>query len=66
MVELNTTGTFPDESDKTPMCYIRCYLNEFGVLKEDILDKQRAIELHWASSDDTLDECVKEVNGQLR
>ncbi|CAH0402655.1 unnamed protein product [Chilo suppressalis] len=32
---LNESGSFPDESDKTPKCYIRCVLMKTGVTTED-------------------------------
>lgn len=91
MDELNTTGAFPDETDKTPMvsefqsfrlffnsidrlsfccsvrnaqCYIRCYLNAVGILKDDELNREKANEMAWATSEDTLEECEKEVTGK--
>ncbi|XP_045503408.1 general odorant-binding protein 84a [Colias croceus] len=32
---LNTTGSFPDETDKTPKCYVRCVLERSLVMSED-------------------------------
>lgn len=46
-------------------CYIRCYLTEVGILNEDKVDKEKAIEMNWAVSDDTLDDCIKEGNGNM-
>lgn len=63
LIELNTTGAFPDETDKTPMCYIRCYLENVGILKDDELDRDKAMQMAWSSSDESLDECNKEVAG---
>lgn len=65
LVDLNTTGAFPDETDKTPMCFIRCYLNNVGILKEDELDRDKAIEMEWSTSDEALDECYQEVAGMI-
>ncbi|XP_055313366.1 general odorant-binding protein 84a [Sitodiplosis mosellana] len=59
--ELNSTGAFPDETDKTPMCYIRCYLDAVGIIKDDELNREKANEMAWATSEDTLEECEKEV-----
>lgn len=64
LVDLNTTGAFPDETDKTPMCFVRCYLNNVGILKEDELDRDKAVEMAWATSEEALDDCNKEVAGE--
>lgn len=64
LVDLNTTGAFPDETDKTPMCFVRCYLNNVGILKEDELDRDKAIEMAWSTSEEALDDCNKEVAGE--
>lgn len=66
LVDLNTTGSFPDETDKTPMCFIRCYLNSVGILKEDELDREKAIEMNWSTSEEALDECYTEVAGMTK
>lgn len=46
-------------------CYIRCYLEGVGILKDDELNREKATEMAWASADDTLDECEKEVAGKF-
>ncbi|CAH2051772.1 unnamed protein product, partial [Iphiclides podalirius] len=33
--QLNESGSFPDETDRTPKCYIRCVLESSGVASED-------------------------------
>ncbi|XP_026740581.1 uncharacterized protein LOC113502999 [Trichoplusia ni] len=32
---LNTSGSFIDETDKTPKCFLRCVLENTGILSED-------------------------------
>nr|APG32541.1 odorant binding preotein [Conogethes punctiferalis] len=32
---LNESGSFPDEIDRTPKCYVRCVLEKTGVASED-------------------------------
>ncbi|XP_026755199.2 general odorant-binding protein 84a [Galleria mellonella] len=32
---LNESGSFPDETDRTPKCYVRCVLEKTGVASED-------------------------------
>ncbi|XP_031621349.1 general odorant-binding protein 84a [Contarinia nasturtii] len=59
--DLNSTGSFPDETDKTPMCYIRCYLDAVGILKDDELNLERANEMQWSTCEETIPECQKEV-----
>lgn len=44
-------------------CYIRCYLDAVGIIKDDELNREKASEMQWATSEDTLDECQKDVTG---
>ncbi|KAJ2942937.1 hypothetical protein O0L34_g15127 [Tuta absoluta] len=32
---LDTSGSFPDETDRTPKCFVRCLLETSGVASED-------------------------------
>ncbi|XP_050071331.1 general odorant-binding protein 84a [Anopheles maculipalpis] len=62
--ELNETGSFPDETDRTPLCFIRCYLQTLGILTEDDkVNKETALALNWATSSETVDECLDEMTG---
>lgn len=46
-------------------CYIKCYLEKVGILLADAnLNRDRAIEMQWSTSDDSLDDCVKESRSQ--
>lgn len=47
-------------------CYMRCYLDAVGILKDDELNQEKAAEMAWATAEDTLDECVKEVAGKIK
>lgn len=44
-------------------CYVRCYLENVGILKNDELNRDRAIQMAWSTSDEALDECVIETSG---
>ncbi|XP_058450954.1 general odorant-binding protein 84a [Malaya genurostris] len=62
--ELNDTGSFPDETDKTPMCFMRCFLQKQGILTEDDkINKQLAISVGWVKNGDTIDECLPDMAG---
>lgn len=37
-----------------------------GIIKDDELNREKANEMAWATSEDTLDECEKEVAGIIR
>ncbi|XP_053671865.1 general odorant-binding protein 84a [Anopheles nili] len=64
LAELNETGSFPDETDRIPLCFIRCYLQALGILTEDDkVNKETALALNWASSGETVDECLDEMTG---
>lgn len=39
-------------------CFVKCYLEKTGILNGDgYLIRERAIQLNWATSEETLDEC---------
>ncbi|XP_035917841.1 general odorant-binding protein 84a-like [Anopheles stephensi] len=64
LAELNETGSFPDETDRIPLCFIRCYLQTLGILTEDDkVNKETALALNWATSSETVDECLDEMTG---
>jgi PBP/GOBP family len=66
MRELNDTGSFPDESEKTPMCFVKCILEGAGVLtSNNDINKVKAIALYQLDNEDLVDDCVIEM-GEYR
>ncbi|XP_053695515.1 general odorant-binding protein 84a [Sabethes cyaneus] len=64
LAELNDTGSFPDETDKTPMCFMRCFLQQRGILNEnDKINKEQAIATGWVQNGDTIDDCLQDMIG---
>ncbi|EAT32555.1 AAEL015313-PA [Aedes aegypti] len=62
--ELNDTGSFPDETDKTPMCFIRCFLQKGEIVtSDDKINKEQAVALGWVKSGETIDDCLQELTG---
>lgn len=62
MKELNDTGSFPDESEKNPMCFLKCIIEGLGILKNDNdIDKTKAIEAYKLNNDEMVDECTIEM-----
>lgn len=47
-------------------CFIRCYLEKQEILKNDILDRERGMELELARNEDILDDCSKEARGKKK
>lgn len=44
--ELNRTGSFPDESDVVPMCFMKCYLEKIGVISDEgDINEERALQV---------------------
>lgn len=65
MKELNDTGSFPDESERTPMCFIKCILEGAGILsKQNDINKEKTLEAYKLDNDDLVDDCVIEM-GEL-
>lgn len=61
--ELNDTGSFPDETEKIPMCFIKCYLESADILSsEGKVNKERAVSMLWKDAGDSVDECIQEMS----
>ncbi|XP_021706499.1 general odorant-binding protein 84a-like [Aedes aegypti] len=61
---LNQTGRFPEESDKTPLCFLRCFLHKSGIYDEmENVIGERAVEIGWVDSEQTIDECMEQMVG---
>ena len=61
--ELNDTGSFPDETEKIPMCFIKCYLESADILSSDgKVNKERAVSMLWKDAGESVDECIQEMS----
>lgn len=61
--ELNDTGSFPDETEKIPMCFVKCYLESADILSPDgKVNKEKAVSMLWKDAGDSVDECVQEMS----
>lgn len=59
---MNETGSFPDESEKTPMCYMQCFLDSLGVLASgSTINKEMAAAVYDIDDDSLLDDCMAEL-----
>lgn len=60
---MNRTGSFPDESDVMPMCFIKCYLEKIGVMSDEgDINEERAIELMPDTTKDMIVDCAEEMS----
>ncbi len=60
---MNETGSIPDETNKDAMCYMKCYLENIGILQANSqVNKDLAIDMAWATSEETIDQCVNEMS----
>ncbi|KAG5682267.1 hypothetical protein PVAND_011631 [Polypedilum vanderplanki] len=60
--DLNTTGSFSDESEKVPMCYVHCYLTKIGVMgEENQINSERAANFYEIEDEDMIDDCNNEM-----
>uniref|UniRef100_A0A1B0CKG5 Putative odorant binding protein obp16 n=1 Tax=Lutzomyia longipalpis TaxID=7200 RepID=A0A1B0CKG5_LUTLO len=58
--QLNKTGSFPDETDKTPMCFIKCYLEKMNILSDEgDINDVKIFEMFPSMNSDTIDDCKK-------
>lgn len=45
-------------------CFIKCYLEAVGIWSaNETINRERAIELQWADTNDDIDECLPEMMG---
>lgn len=66
MRELNDTGSFPDESEKTPMCYLKCFLESVGAIDhDDKVDKTKTTEIFVLDNEDLVDDCTSDISKLL-
>lgn len=64
---MNDTGSFPDESEKTPMCFLKCFLETLGILNsENEIDKEKATSVYQIEDDNIIDDCSKEICKQRK
>lgn len=60
--ELNSTGSFSDESEKIPMCFIECYLSKLGIFGADAqINKERTANMYELEDDEMVDDCNNEM-----
>ncbi|GAB0100508.1 General odorant-binding protein 84a [Sergentomyia squamirostris] len=61
--ELNQTGSFPDESDKTPMCFLKCYLEKMAILSDEgDINEEKVIQMFPTVNNEGIDDCKKEMD----
>ncbi|XP_037924005.1 general odorant-binding protein 84a isoform X2 [Hermetia illucens] len=60
MEEFNNSGSLPDETDTTPMCFMRCVLEKAQVLNNGIIDKFKVTTLLWPATGDSVEVCQAE------
>lgn len=41
-------------------------MEKLGILKNDVVDRERAEEIKWTRNEDILDVCAKEARGSLK
>lgn len=60
--DLNDTGSFSDETEKTPMCFIQCYLEKLKILNEKgEVNKEVTTALYHIENEETVDACNNEM-----
>lgn len=60
--ELNDTGSFPDESEKTAMCFIKCFLQTTGVwTSDDKPDKEKTVSIYQLDNGEVVEDCSNET-----
>lgn len=59
--DLNKTGSFRDETDTVPMCFLKCYLEKVGILSDEgDVNEERALQLWPDGNKDMIQDCLEE------
>ncbi|XP_037032598.1 uncharacterized protein LOC119071706 [Bradysia coprophila] len=62
MDEMNVTGSYPDETEKIPMCFMKCYMENVGAITADNTIKMEQAKVHFGTNDDVITSCFKELS----
>ncbi|XP_067615285.1 general odorant-binding protein 84a isoform X2 [Eurosta solidaginis] len=65
IIQFNTTGELPDTTDKTGMCYIRCYFEKSGLIENWKLNKDLVMSVMWPIMYDSIDACEREEKNEI-
>uniref|UniRef100_A0A1L8DPC7 Putative odorant binding protein obp16 n=2 Tax=Nyssomyia neivai TaxID=330878 RepID=A0A1L8DPC7_9DIPT len=61
--QLNKTGSFPDETDKTPMCFLKCYLEKTDIISDEgDINEPKIFEMFPTLNSDATEDCKKEMD----
>ncbi|KAJ6636111.1 General odorant-binding protein 84a [Pseudolycoriella hygida] len=58
--EMNMTGSYPDETEKLPMCFMKCYLEKVGVMSSENVIDMKAATQHFSTNEDLINSCLME------
>uniref|UniRef100_A0A034WTG5 Pheromone-binding protein-related protein 4 n=1 Tax=Bactrocera dorsalis TaxID=27457 RepID=A0A034WTG5_BACDO len=65
IVQFNRNGDLPEIVDKTGMCFIRCYFEKAGLLKNWQLNKGLIMQTMWPIKADSIAICEPEASKML-
>ncbi|XP_017480316.1 PREDICTED: general odorant-binding protein 84a [Rhagoletis zephyria] len=65
IVQFNTTGELSDTTDKTGMCFIRCFLEKSGLIKNWHLNKDLIMQTMWSIIADSVELCESESESEV-
>ncbi|XP_026850657.1 general odorant-binding protein 84a isoform X1 [Drosophila persimilis] len=60
VLQFNTTGALPDESDKTSMCYFHCFFEKAGLMDNYKLNADLVRKYVWPATGDSIEVCENE------
>ncbi|KAH8250195.1 hypothetical protein KR026_007349 [Drosophila bipectinata] len=60
VLTFNSTGTLPDEKDKTSMCYFHCFFEKSGLMTDYKLNADLVRKYVWPATGDSLEVCENE------
>lgn len=58
---MNETGSFPEESEKSPMCFMKCYLNAVGILDSENKADMEKTAMMYNIEEDEIVSCSNEI-----
>ncbi|KAL9895129.1 odorant-binding protein 84a isoform 1-T1 [Glossina fuscipes fuscipes] len=65
LTSFNSTGSLPDVTDKTGMCFLRCFYEKSGFIKNWKLSDVKIRKYMWPATGDSMEVCEQEKNKEL-
>uniref|UniRef100_A0A1A9VQK7 Uncharacterized protein n=1 Tax=Glossina austeni TaxID=7395 RepID=A0A1A9VQK7_GLOAU len=64
LTSFNSSGSLPDVTDKTGMCFLRCFYEKSGFIKNWKLSDAKIRKYMWPATGDSIEICEQEKSNE--